>query len=269
MSILSIITINLNNAIGLAKTIKSVVNQTYINKIQFIIIDGGSTDESIEVIKAYEHKISYWLSESDNGIYQAMNKGIKLSTGQYCQFLNSGDYLSADNVIERVFLKSLNSSIIIGNLLKISNNNCIIRDIGTVTNISMLTLYKGTLNHSSAFLKRSLFFDYGFYDEALKIVSDWKFYLIAVGLHNVSVSYINIDVSYFDTNGISNSSPNLLLSERRTVLEEIIPDLILRDYDNYALDIERINRIKRFPLLDRLLWFFDRIAFKHDKWMGS
>ncbi len=87
---LSIITINKNNAYGLRKTIQSVINQTYSN-IEYIIIDGASTDGSIDVIKKFEDKIDWWASEPDTGIYNAMNKGIKIATGDYCQFLNSGD----------------------------------------------------------------------------------------------------------------------------------------------------------------------------------
>ena len=87
---LSIITINYNNREGLRKTIESVVNQTYRN-FEYIIIDGGSTDGSVEVVKEYADRISYWVSEPDNGIYNAMNKGVLAANGKYIQFLNSGD----------------------------------------------------------------------------------------------------------------------------------------------------------------------------------
>ena len=85
---LSIITINLNNAAGLRKTIQSVVNQTYID-FEYIIIDGFSSDGSIEVIKEYADRINYWVSEPDRGIYNAMNKGILKTSGEYIHFLNS------------------------------------------------------------------------------------------------------------------------------------------------------------------------------------
>ena len=98
---LSIITINLNNAQGLEKTIKSVVSQTY-SDYEYIIIDGASTDGSVDVIQEYRNKITYWVSEPDTGIYNAMNKGILKATGEYCQFLNSGDILVDNNVTERM-----------------------------------------------------------------------------------------------------------------------------------------------------------------------
>ena len=91
---LSIITVNLNNVTGLRNTIESVINQSF-NEYEYIIIDGGSVDGSVEVIKEFSNKIAYWVSEPDNGIYNAMNKGLKQSAGEIVTFLNSGDeYLS-------------------------------------------------------------------------------------------------------------------------------------------------------------------------------
>ena len=99
---LSIITINLNNDTGLNKTIESVINQTLKN-FEFIIIDGGSTDRSVELIKEYAGQINYYVSEPDKGIYNAMNKGIRQAQGEYCFFLNSGDYFVNESVLEKVF----------------------------------------------------------------------------------------------------------------------------------------------------------------------
>src|ERR1035437_11152918 len=95
---LSIISINLNNAKGLEITIRSIIEQTFID-YELIIIDGASTDESIEIINKYADKITYWVSEQDEGIYNAMNKGIKRSHGKYCFFLNSGDWFSDNYVL--------------------------------------------------------------------------------------------------------------------------------------------------------------------------
>ena len=111
---LSIVTINYNNAEGLRKTLASVASQTYAD-IEHVIVDGGSTDESVEIIREYArangahagsltnncHQI-HWLSEPDNGIYHAMNKGIRMATGEYIEILNSGDILAADDVTERM-----------------------------------------------------------------------------------------------------------------------------------------------------------------------
>src|SRR5574344_525947 len=98
---LSIITINNNDAAGLEKTIKSIINQTFTD-YEYIIIDGGSTDESVEVIKKYTEHIDYWVSEPDKGIYNAMNKGINQTEGEYLNFLNSGDTYYDNNVLNKI-----------------------------------------------------------------------------------------------------------------------------------------------------------------------
>ena len=104
--LLSVITINYNNGSELRKTITSVFKQSF-QDFEYIIVDGASSDDSVEVIKTLikENETHYckWISEPDNGIYNAMNKGIQLSRGEYLLFLNSGDYLVADDVLERVF----------------------------------------------------------------------------------------------------------------------------------------------------------------------
>ena len=97
----SIITINLNNKAGLTKTIESVILQTYTD-FEYIVIDGDSMDGSKAVIQQYQDKIDYWVSEPDTGIYQAMNKGIKVAQGEFLLFLNSGDCLVSDKILEAV-----------------------------------------------------------------------------------------------------------------------------------------------------------------------
>ena len=110
---LSVITINFNNRDGLRKTIESVVNQTF-KDFEYIIIDGGSTDGSVDVIKEYADRIDYWVSEPDKGIYNAMNKGIDVAKGEYCIFMNSGDCFYVNDVYENVFRELDGVDIIIG-----------------------------------------------------------------------------------------------------------------------------------------------------------
>ena len=98
---LSIITVNLNKAKGLQKTIESVIFQTFTD-YEYIIIDGGSTDGSKQIIEQYADKITYWVSEPDSGIYNGMNKGIKVAKGEYCLFLNSEDYLLSNEILQNV-----------------------------------------------------------------------------------------------------------------------------------------------------------------------
>lgn len=284
---LSIITINLNNAQGLLKTIKSVISQTCPD-FEYIIIDGGSSDGSIDIIRSFtiippgnyvkysdfkyqthntsnKNPISYWISEQDNGIYHAMNKGIQVAQGEYCQFLNSGDCLTAPDVIEKLFAFLPDCSIFYGNMLKQMPKGKVYRDTCEKGNLTMLSFYRGSLNHSPAFIKRSLFEKYGLYDESLKIVSDWKWYLIAIVLHNEPVRYVDLDVAYFDMNGISNTNYGLNQNERHKVLQELLPVSILSDYDAHWQKIEQGNRINRYKITRIILWVLDRMLFKWEK----
>jgi len=262
---LSIITINYNNATGLRKTIESVVSQTS-DDFEYIVIDGGSTDGSIDVIKEFENKITYWVSEPDHGIYHAMNKGIQAAKGDYCQFLNSGDWLVTSVVIEKMLIAMPECSIFYGNMLKLLPKGKIFRDICGQGNISMYTFYRGSLNHSPAFIKRSLFEKYGMYDETLKIVSDWKWYLKVIGLYNEPVKYVNLDVTCFNMNGISNTNSELENKERRRVLQEKLPASVLSDYDAYRRDIDIAIRINKYWFSRWIIRSVDRMLFKLERW---
>lgn len=265
----------------------SVFSQTSLD-FEYIIIDGGSVDRSLEVIKSYTSippgiryaafdqdslmpeaqchmRITYWISEPDNGIYHAMNKGILMAKGEYCQFLNSGDYIVTNDVIEKILHKLDGYSIIYGNMIKQLPSGKLYRDKGPDSEISMLTFYKGTLNHSSAFIKWNLFKKYGLYDENLKIVSDWKWFVNVLVLKNETLKHENIDITCFNMSGISNTNPGLEKEERRKVLEELLPANILLDYDVHWYKIDQINRINRFKATSWLFWFVERIIFKFDK----
>lgn len=248
---LSIITINYNNAPGLAKTIESVVNQTS-PAFEYIVIDGGSTDGSVDVIRQYHHKITYWISEPDQGIYQAMNKGIKRAKGEYCQFLNSGDYLLTPDVTERMLAELPSScSILYGNKIREINGRQQVERSFAGRQITLMDLYRSTIFHATAYIKRSLFDTYGLYDESLKIVSDWKFYLIAVGLSNEPVTYRDINMVWFDNTGISTTNKVLDQQERAAVLLKVLPKPILADYQHLTIDSAIIKRLKQ----NRLTWF--------------
>jgi glycosyltransferase involved in cell wall biosynthesis len=265
--ILSIITINYNNCEGLSKTILSVLSQNSFN-FEYIIIDGGSTDGSKDLLLEYNQKLAFWVSEPDNGIYHAMNKGISKACGDYLLFLNAGDVFVDNLVIENMIKAGLNAPICIGNMLKRFPDGELFRDKGSSIDLpSLLMFYKGTINHSSAFIKRSLFSDYGLYDETLTIVSDWKWYLQVVGMRGVQVSYKDIDVSIFDMSGISNTQSTIEQHERRMVLESLLPSPLLADFEKHHFDIERMQRIRRFPVVKYLIFFTERVLFKWEKYV--
>lgn len=268
---LTIITINRNNAIGLEKTMRSVYSQASID-FEFVIVDGASDDESVNVIKKYTRLFKSrirWVSEPDKGIYNAMNKGIGMASGEYIQFLNSGDCLVSPNITQLMLdCLKLNDypSILYGNMLKDMPNGRILKDrCFAGHDISFLGFYTGTLNHSPAYIRKDLFNKYGLYDESLKIVSDWKWYLQSIILGGEKPVYTDLNVTLFDMHGISETNKELDKAERKKVLKELIPPTILIDYDQWSFTIEQMKRLKRHPWAYRLVWFLERCLFKIEK----
>lgn len=227
---LSIITINLNNASGLQKTMESLFGQTFMD-FEYIVIDGDSTDGSKALIQNNLHKLSYWVSEKDKGIYNAMNKGIVKATGEYILFMNSGDYLYSSNTLKDVFEHSNNEDIIYGDAMV---------DRGDVqnevkffpANLTFKYFMNRTLHHTSAIIKTDLFNKHGLYNEGFKIMSDWEFFIKTICLYQASYKYINQIISCFNPDGISSqiSSGQLKLDERAIVLNRYF-GAFLPDYN--------------------------------------
>ena len=268
---LTIITINRNNKAGLENTMKSALFQTCTD-FDYVVVDGASTDGSQEVIKRYAGLFDQrlrWISEPDTGIYNAMNKGIRMASGDYVQFLNSGDCLADETVVERM-IRALEQnnypSILYGNMLKDMPDGMILRDrCFAGQDITFLGFYVGTLNHSPALIRRSLFDKYGYYDETLKIVSDWKWYLQAIAMGEERPVYVDVDVTLFDMHGISETNKGLDKEERKRVLSEMVPASILADYDRWSLSIDQMKRLKRHPWAYKMVWFLERCLFKLEK----
>lgn len=267
---LSIITINYNDAEGLRKTLASVAAQTY-RDIEHIVIDGGSIDGSVEVIEDYVNQCMMydvlWVSEKDKGIYNAMNKGIRKATGDYCQFLNSGDTLAAPDVTKRMMASMEDRiDILYGDMLKLMPNGEEVYDVsGGGKEVTLNTFYGGCLNHGPAYIKRSLFDEYGYYDETLKICSDWKFYMQSIVLGKATTKHVDIVVTHFDMNGISETRKDILNEERNRLLHEMIPQGILKDYDRYHFAMSQYDRLKKHHLWG-LVYFIERVLFKLEKW---
>ena len=268
---LSIITINRNNAFGLEGTMKSVLSQTS-SSFESVVVDGASSDGSVEIIRRFADNCGNrmkWISEPDMGIYNAMNKGIRMASGDYVQFLNSGDCLADETVVERM-MRALEQnnypSILYGNMLKDMPDGMILRDrCFAGQDITFLGFYVGTLNHSPALIRRSLFDKYGYYDETLKIVSDWKWYLQAIAMGEERPVYVDVDVTLFDMHGISETNKGLDKEERKRVLSEMVPASILADYDRWSLSIDQMKRLKRHPWAYKMVWFLERCLFKLEK----
>jgi len=238
---LSIITINFNNAEGLRKTIESVVSQTFTD-FEYIIIDGGSTDGSVDIIKQYADKITYWVSEPDKGIYNAMNKGILQAKGEYLNFMNSGDCFYSPTVLTEIFEKyNFTESVVTGNRIEVlwEKTERFSEGIKVLNNgkITLLSLLKDTIHHQCSFIKRELFEKYGLYDESYKIVSDWIFFLKTIGIYGEKINYINEIVAIVDYSGISIIQDKERDTERLRAIDEFVPKSILNDYEFYQ-DIE-------------------------------
>lgn len=219
---LSIITVNYNDREGLKKTIQSVICQTFTD-FEYIIIDGGSTDGSFDVIKQYEEQISYWVSERDKGIYNAMNKAIDVAKGEYCIFMNAGDSFCSSTTIAEVFALGCIEDIICGNTITVEQRK------RAPEEITFRYLFSNALCHQSVFIKTSLMAKYK-YDEKYRIVSDRKFFLQALILDNCSYKSVQIDIVNYDITGFSAENPVQSRLEYDSVLEELFPSRILLDY---------------------------------------
>lgn len=219
---LSIITVNYNDAKGLEKTIKSVVEQTY-RDFEFIVIDGGSIDNSVDIINRYSAHIDYWVSERDGGIYQGMNKGLFVAKGEYVNFMNGGDCYHAPDVLERIFSMNIDADIITG-----AHAGSPHRNVGK-DGVTMLDLYKWAVDHQASFIKREVALRHP-YDENYRIVSDWKFFIEALVMDNCSFYYTDTIVVDVDMGGISNHNDKLDREERDAVLHELFPQRVLDDY---------------------------------------
>jgi len=183
------------------------------------------------VIQNHADRIDYWVSEPDKGIYNAMNKGILKANGEYLQFLNSGDWLYSDTVLEEVFALNRTEDILYG-------DRYIVSEIATLrleqypTNLTFDFFLEGTICHQSIFSKRSLFINDGF-NESLKIAADWEFLLKHIILENCSTHKIDNVIVYYQDNGIS-ANPTFYkihINERNKILKEYIPKRILLDYE--------------------------------------
>ncbi len=216
---LSIVTINLNNEKGLVKTIESVVNQLY-NDFEYILIDGGSTDKSLNIINRFENKISFWVSEPDKGIYDAMNKGIQKSKGDYILFLNSGDVLHDNEVLGHCIKLLVGTDIATGKL-KIDFNE-FSNIVEPHSKIDLSVFINSFIAHPATFFKRELFDNFGFYDISFKIAADLDFFFRVFTQGRIKYYPMDRIVSIHMADGISSSSKfeKLNILERERILSQ-------------------------------------------------
>lgn len=217
---LSIITINYNDAKGLERTLDSIIPRK-VEGVELIVIDGGSNDTSLDVILHHNEHIDFYVSESDKGIYNAMNKGIANSNGEYVMFINSGDTLMSSSDFNLILARITGEDIIYHNLEIVEEDkNSYIKIYPKQLDFKYFA--EDTLPHTGTLIKKNLFTKFGNYNERLKIISDWAFYMDCVLLHNCSYKYIDDCFASFYLGGISSQPQNfkLLMDERDKHISE-------------------------------------------------
>lgn len=247
---ISIVTINLNNLPGLIKTIQSVFSQDYQN-IEYLIIDGGSTDGSVDYIKSNAKRIKYWVSEKDNGIYDGMNKGIRKSNGDYILFLNSGDYFFNSQSLKKLIEAAVDKDIVYGNMIIEKFDGRVVKTYPKV--LSRQYFQTDTIPHPCSLIRRELFLKFGFYNTNYKIISDWAFFIDSIVKRKASYAYLDTAISVFNLDGISSqpSSYKVIRSEMNIHFK--------KNYFLYYVYDNIIWKIKYYPkrLLEKI-----RIGFK-------
>lgn len=243
----SIITVNFNNKEGLRKTIESVIRQNF-RDFEYIVIDGGSTDGSADILKEYDAQIDYWVSEPDKGIYNAMNKGIVQAKGEYLNFMNSGDYFYDNQVLQHVADYGYDTDFIVGRDYHYSEQ--LQRGHASIQppRTTMMHFFMATLDHQSSFIRRELFVG-SLYDESHRLVSDWIFYVEKIVGEDCQVQFIPDIICKREEGGLSEQQRERNRSEINAYLHQFLPPGVYSDYVTLSkLDKTSIYRL--FNILD-------------------
>ena len=229
---LSIITINFNNKEGLKKTIESVLSQSF-KDIEWIVIDGGSTDGGKELIEQYQSHFSYWCSEPDKGIYNAINKGLTHAKGDYVQFLNSGDWLYEDTTLEKAFAQiDGNRDIYYGDMVQVNeNDNHNLNPITYPDELGFFFFPYNNICHQATFYRDALF-DNNPYDESFSIVSDWAMNLNLL-FKGYTFKHLQQFIVYYDNRGCSSATDPKHHKERMAAFAKYVPEQVKIDVQRY------------------------------------
>ncbi|MCX7068117.1 MAG: glycosyltransferase family 2 protein [Methylococcales bacterium] len=218
--LITVITVVFNGESYLEKTILSVITQSY-NNIEYIIIDGGSTDNSINIISRYGNQIDYWISENDTGIYDAMNKGVKFSNqSSYLYFLNSGDYIFDSDVLIRLSKLFDGKNIVFGGIQY---------DTGEIvkSSLSINRYLHNTIHHQSVFYPSQIIKHIGF-DSSYKIMADYKLNIQIYNTHNYRYISENSIIALCTENGLSRSNFNVAKTEINKVQYQMFGEIFGR-----------------------------------------
>jgi glycosyltransferase involved in cell wall biosynthesis len=252
---LSIITINYNNLLGLKKTVESIVNQSW-KEFEYIIIDGGSNDGSANYISSISKHLSYWVSELDEGIYDAMNKGIHAANGEYLLFMNSGDRLVDNGILALIEHKLQGIDFYYGNTIYDYNGgNVKLIEINEEIGGDFIFTRK-IVNHQSSFIKRELLINTP-YNLNYKLLSDWVFYNNAVHFYGATYQHLQLITTIYDCSGIS-SKP-----ETQILIKSEMDYYFIENHEYFfklLIDINKSYKSQMFKLQNSS--FFTRLVFE-------
>jgi glycosyltransferase involved in cell wall biosynthesis len=229
---ISVISINRNNRDGLERTMNSVFDQTFTD-YEYLIIDGASTDRSAELIRSHADRLAYWVSEKDTGIYNAINKGIRQSRGEYLLFLNSGDFLCDRTILQSVADQGFAEDVIFGDLRYEDEDT----PLCLPDTVSLNTFLGTSIGHGASLIRRTLFDRYGLYNENNKIVSDWEFFIEVFIRHHCTYRHVKRVFTVYQPGGLSVSRTHqeAQAEERRAALKRIFPEFYDLIMENQAL----------------------------------
>ena len=260
----SIITVNYNNKEGLKKTIESVITQSF-RDYEYIVIDGGSTDGSADILREYDKGITYWVSEPDKGIYNAMNKGIEKASGDYLNFMNSGDCFYNTDVLKKVSDYGYEADFIVGKDYHYDETKGLGHASIQPPRITMIHFFVSTLDHQSTFIKRELF-NNSPYDENHRLVSDWIFFTEKIVKEGKQVQLIPDIICRREEGGLSQQLSERNRHEINSWLHQFLPDGVYEDYATLT-KLDKTSLYRLFDICEnekmrRLLILFVKIVYK-------
>lgn len=249
---ISIITVCFNDKQGFIQTADSVLRQS-CKDYEWIVIDGGSTDGSRLEIERLNDYIDYWVSEADKGIYNGMNKGIAKASGEYCLFLNSGDFLCSRKSIERVVDKLDGTDIIVFDIFSEKKWPFGLKPYYIMpSTITLGSFVNSGICHQAAFIKTTLLKKNN-YDESLRITSDWKFFFEELIVHKSSYKHVGIPFASFDCSGISSKNDERNNREKQGVLESYFDASLIKQVKLAAEWDYALAKTAGYPLLTKIV----------------
>lgn len=252
---ITVITINLNNIGGLKRTAQSVINQPS-NDFEWIIVDGNSSDGSKEYIQNIKTcKNLKWISEKDNGIYDAMNKGTLMASGEYIIFMNSGDQF-IPGILADGLISTLTADIEYGDCI-VTADHVKFSLSKQPENLTFQNFYDGCICHQATFIKRNIQLKYP-YDPSLKLASCRKFFIDTIIFGEIKANYISKPIAIYDTTGVSSTQRHKLLEELEEVIPQYIPPLLLKDLEKQRRTNRIIRNSKIFSTLEQAHSFSKR-----------